>query len=367
MSSAVRGVQGIIRQSSPTATYIHCNAHVLNLAIVSSCSLPPIRNMAGNVMETAKFFNFSPKRQRLFEKVILKNQPEARKQKLRDLCRTRWVQHHEAYEAFTELYPSVIDMLCIMLHEEDHTETYGRWNWDRETLTRAASLHTIPTSFEFLVPLVAASNALSSVRPLSAKLQRKAPDIVKAYSLVSSTIADLEHLRASDDEVTESYEQARLLGESMGSEPRVRRITGRQQHRENVDSSTPEEYYCRSVILPFLDHLITDMKARFNGTATAASQVLSLVPEVVVEQEDPTTKIAQLGEIYAADLPNLTTLSTDIRKWRRKWDSTVPLPNTPIAALQQCDPDVFPNIHSLLKLACTLPYPQQRMSAATVP
>ena len=73
MSSAVRGVQGIIRQSSPTATYIHCNAHVLNLAIVSSCSLPPIRNMAGNVMETAKFFNFSPKRQRLFEKVILKN------------------------------------------------------------------------------------------------------------------------------------------------------------------------------------------------------------------------------------------------------------------------------------------------------
>ena len=128
----------------------------------------------------------------------------------------------------------------------------------------------------------------------------------------------------------------------------MRRITGRQQHRENVDSSTPEEYYRRSVILPFLDYLITDMKARFNSTATAASQALSLLPEVLVEQEDPTTKIAQLGEIYAADLPNPTTLSTDIRKWRRKWDSTVPLPNTPIAALQQCDPNVFPNIHTLL-------------------
>ena len=187
------------------------------------------------------------------------------------------------------------------------------------------------------------------------KLQRKAQDIVKAYSLVSSTIADLEHLRASDDEVAEWYEQAILLGESVGSEPRVWWITGRQQHRENVDSSTPEEYYRRSVILPFLDHLITDMKARFNSTATAASQRLSLVPEVLVEQEDPTTKIAQLGEIYAADLPNPTTLSTDIRKWRRKWDSTVPLPNTPIAVLQQCDPDVFPNINTLLKLACMLP------------
>ena len=98
-------------------------------------------------------------------------------QKLRDLCRTRWVQRREAYEAFTELYPSVIDTLCIMIHEEDHTETYGRWNWDRENLTRAASLHTILTSFDFLVPLVVAtSNALSSVRPLSVKLQRKAQD-----------------------------------------------------------------------------------------------------------------------------------------------------------------------------------------------
>ena len=117
----------------------------------------------------------------------------------------------------------------------------------------------------------------------------------------------------------------KITGESVGSEPRVRRITGRQQHRENVDSSTPE-YYRRSVILPFLDHLITDMKARFNSTATAASQVLSLVPKVLVEQEDPTAKIAQLGEIYAADLLNPTTLSTDIRKWRRKWDSTVSCP-----------------------------------------
>ena len=141
----------------------------------------------------------------------------------------------------------------------------------------------------------------------------------------------------------------------MGSEPRVRRITSRQQHRENVECSTPEEYYRPSVILPFLDHLIMDMKARFNSTATAASLVLSLVSEVLVEKEDPIAKIAQLREIYVADLPNPTTLSTDIRKWCRKCDSTVPFHNTSIAALQQCDPDVFPNIHTLLKLARTLP------------
>ena len=85
-----------------------------------------------------------------------------------------------------------------------------------------------------------------------------------------------------------------FLGEFVGSEPRVQRITGPQQHRENVKSLTPEEYYRRSVILPFLNHLITDMKARFNSTATAASKVLSLVPEILVEQEDPLAKIAQL-------------------------------------------------------------------------
>lgn len=135
MSSAIRGVQGIISQSAPHATYVHCNCHALNLAIVKACSLPPIRNMAGSVSEAAKFFNYSPKRQCLREKVIEATQPEVKKEKLHDLCRTRWIERHHAYEVFTDLYPSVVTTLDVIMLNESGNPEYGEWNWDREIVS----------------------------------------------------------------------------------------------------------------------------------------------------------------------------------------------------------------------------------------
>jgi hypothetical protein len=103
MSSAAKGVQGRICALCPNALCVHCNCHILNLAIMKACSLPLVRNMASNISETANFFNFSPKRQRLFEKVIEVNRPQNWKTKLQDLCRTRWIKRHEAYEVCIEL------------------------------------------------------------------------------------------------------------------------------------------------------------------------------------------------------------------------------------------------------------------------
>ena len=38
MSGKFRGVQAIIRSHVPSAVYLHCRAHSLNLAVVHSCS-----------------------------------------------------------------------------------------------------------------------------------------------------------------------------------------------------------------------------------------------------------------------------------------------------------------------------------------
>ena len=84
----------------PHGLYVHCNSHVLNLVIVKACSLPSVRNMAGTITEISQFFNYSPKRQRYLEKVISVDQPDSQRTKIRDLCRTRWVERHEVYETF---------------------------------------------------------------------------------------------------------------------------------------------------------------------------------------------------------------------------------------------------------------------------
>ena len=56
MSSSRVGVQTRIRALAPRALYVHCNSHVLNLSIASSCQIQAIKNMIDTTNETFKFF-----------------------------------------------------------------------------------------------------------------------------------------------------------------------------------------------------------------------------------------------------------------------------------------------------------------------
>ena len=97
-------------------------------------SLPQIRNAGGLVSEIAKFFNYSPKRQHFFEHVVEAEAPNESKKKLKDLCRTRWVQRIDSYSVFHDLYPSLIKtMEAISICSSE----YGDWTWDSDTLVKA--------------------------------------------------------------------------------------------------------------------------------------------------------------------------------------------------------------------------------------
>ena len=104
MSSAARGTQAFIRQKSPKAVYTHFNAHCLNLAIVHSCDIPMIGNMIGTVNEICSLFKSSPKRHELLRSAIKDICPHARQNTLISLCRTRWMERHEASEVFYSFF-----------------------------------------------------------------------------------------------------------------------------------------------------------------------------------------------------------------------------------------------------------------------
>ena len=69
--------------------------------------------MAGTFTKCANLFNDSPKRQRCLEKVMSLGQPESQKTKIRDLCRTRWVERHEAL---------VVKTFEVILDEQQHQQ-----------------------------------------------------------------------------------------------------------------------------------------------------------------------------------------------------------------------------------------------------
>ena len=66
MSSSRVGVQTRIRALAPRALYVHCNSHVLNLSIASSCQIQTIKNMIDTTNETFKFFSLFSKTSTIF-------------------------------------------------------------------------------------------------------------------------------------------------------------------------------------------------------------------------------------------------------------------------------------------------------------
>ena len=72
------------------------------------------------------------------------------------------------------------------------------------------------------------------------------------------------------------------LSESVGAPgPTLPRICSRQRHRSNVPADSPQEYYRRTVSVPFLDHLCSQMEERFSSTQQRAYMGLSLVPDTI--------------------------------------------------------------------------------------
>ena len=57
------------------------------------------------------------------------------------------------------------------------------------------------------------------------------------------------------------YDEAIEKAQHIDVTPHVPRLTGRQIQR-NVPTASADEYYRRSVTIPFIDHLLEELKSR---------------------------------------------------------------------------------------------------------
>ena len=278
MSSAAIGTQAFIRQKSPKAVYTHCNAHCLNLAIVHSCDIPMIRNMIGTVNEICSFFKSSPKRHELLAAVIKDICPHTRRITLISLCRTRWVERHEAFEVFHSLFRAIVKTLEVIANERVYLDEYGSWKWDQETRTKANGFLATIAQFKFIVTMITVMKCLSVLKPLSIQLQKRDSDIYKAYTQVGSVKSDLKAIREQIEvHFSRWYEASIELGKDVDVEPTVPRIANRQRHRDNVPAATPVKYFQCSLCIPLMDHLITQMDTYFSEIQMNVSKLMCLI------------------------------------------------------------------------------------------
>lgn len=63
-----------------------------------------------------------------------------------------------------------------------------------------------------------------------------------------------------------------------------------------------------------------------------------------------------LAAVYEGDLPSVDNIDMEIVCWETKWkDHIGERPGKPKEVLVHCDCNYFPNIHTLLRIICTLP------------
>ena len=100
MAGKRKGAAARITELHPKALYTHCVAHALNLCVVKCCSIPEIQNTMDIADSICRLFGNSPKRQLCLEEWIVKVLEGEKRRKIKSMCKTRWVERHEAFEVF---------------------------------------------------------------------------------------------------------------------------------------------------------------------------------------------------------------------------------------------------------------------------
>ena len=127
-----------------------------------------------------------------------------------------------------------------------------------------------------------------------------------------------------------------------------------RKHRSNAPAESPFDYYNRNVAIPFLDHISSNLNTQFSVMAVTASSLLGLVPAIICTRD---MDIEDALKMYSNDLPSPELVKQEIKHWKLRYEK-MPEDKRPASvatAIKECDPMYFPNLRTLLQIACTLP------------
>lgn len=345
MSGAFNGCQAKIKEKCPSALYVHCASHSLNLAISDACHIKDVRNCVG-ILEKAYSFMNTPKRNGVLQESIVELSPTSRKESLKKLSPTRWIERHEAIMVMVELLHPLIHAL----------ESIENWQ-DKDSSAGACILLNSLRTSNFVITLLSMEKIFSLTLPLSRMLQAKTMDLVGALQLCDDIVEELETMRRQSEEVFHTIFQnsESTLKQIINDNYKIvlPRIVSQQKHRPNYIDKSPESYFRISIFNEFLDSTIMHLKDRFSKHKAVMSSLNILIsPDNDVEE-----KLKKLQGTYPADISESpASLIAEYQLWRRKLITLTQQNNlTAIEALQECNEDIFPNIFKLLKILVTLP------------
>ena len=210
------GLSAHIININKKAIYVHCNSHRLNLAVGKSCTVSLVAHVMTKIKHISYFFNFSQKRQQTLSMNIEKYCPTSTYTKLKDVCRTRWVERITGLDLFQELY------IAIYVTLEEMKLNLERW-FNYDTSRQAVGFFHQIANFEFLVTLVITRSLLDLTLPVTKLLQNKTIDVMDSLDLIQTLKNVLTQTRNDVDYYHDIwYKEALSLCEKVGIEEEKR-------------------------------------------------------------------------------------------------------------------------------------------------
>lgn len=333
MSGVHGGVQTILRETYPKALFFHCASHKINLVVNDTNTVPEIRNTIGTIKEIINFF-----RESVLRRKYAPNIPA--------FCETRWTQKYKSISIFHGSFKKLVDGLDALAKEGNP-----------DTRKTAFLLQCAATKSVFIISVFTIAKYSAIIEPVVNALQAKSLDLFSCSRHVNRILTVLnEHRTSADSGMQSIFDEAQEFADEIGVGLHLPRVASRQTHRSNPPSSDHNDYWKKSILIPYLDSLILSLKERFAPVNLPAFSLFSLHPFNMLDKtkEEMIQQIKNFNEFYGVD-----NLEHEIELWRATWREKS-MPRTELEKLDLCQlleetQTFFPSIRKTLLIALALP------------
>ena len=275
MSGQRSGVQKRLRLHSPSAVYVHCRCHQLQLATLNAADEHrEAKRVLGTLLTIWKAFHYSTKKaEKLAEIQAELNAPELKMLKPSD---TRWLSRERAVRAVRRSLPALVTTFEEIFDETGDAEAHG-----------IASLLTKYNTIYML------SDVLHTVAKLQGSLQGKEVDLASVPGMVESTLERLKELKEDTDSTTWFKDHSTVFTDPAQLGEKSVAVT------ESMKTHFLREVYC-----PYLQSVIDHIRGRIECTDLISSMAVfdpRHLPDDEVNLSDYSTdKINTLTAFYGS-------------------------------------------------------------------
>ena len=368
VSGHISGLQTRILEVSPTALFVHCVAHRLNLVVQDALtSITEIRNFIGTAQDLITFVKGSPRRLAVFSDIAktqdeqLRLQPkqkektEQKEKKIKktntllSYCPTRWCVRIKSLKRVKDNYANLIEFFQDMA--EDAT-------FESSITAKADGYLKKMDSFAFYFNLLTLIFIFEIIENLNEALQKHDLDISNSHNSINITIQSIEKLR-NDDAFRKHWSTVMSGIEKLDIEPpsvpRVRKAPKRYESQSSPHNfSTPEELY-RKLYFEVIDTTLTSLRSRFKSETL---DFLTKIENFILNKGDHVDEIVSFYNKDNFDKERLTLhrdMLLDVFKNRLKFP---PKNLTEIITFLRTNlnlKDIIPELFKLIKIFLTVP------------